>query len=108
MLATMSTQVRRLIITRELVDEGRGLGDVMEALSTRSEFPAKKAVERARRLSWDDLRRMQRILLDADLSVKRGEADDETALQLAVHRVVAIASARARGGRATAGRGGRR
>lgn len=108
MLATMATQVRRLILTRELVDEGRGLSDVMDALSTRSEFPAKKAVERARRHSWDDLRRMQRILLDADLSVKRGEADDETALQLAIHRIVAIAAARARGGRATAGRGGRR
>lgn len=109
MLATMATQVRRLIITRELVDEGRGLGDVMEALAARSEYPAKKAVERARRLSLDDLRRMQRILLDADLSVKRGEADDETALQLAVHRVVAIAAARARGGRGAApARGGRR
>lgn len=108
LLATMSTQVRRLIITRELVDEGRGINDVMEALSTRSEYPAKKAVERARRHTWDDLRRMQRILLDADLSVKRGEADDETALQLAIHRIVAIAAARARGGRAPAGRGARR
>ena len=107
MLATMSTQIRRLIVTRELVDEGRGPGDVMSALSI-SEFPAKKAIERARRYSWDDLRRMQRMLLDADLSVKRGEADDETALQLAIHRIVAVAAARSRVGRAPAGRGGRR
>lgn len=109
MLATMATQIRRLILTKELIDEGRGLPDVMSALAMRSDYPAKKAIERARRYSWDDLRRMLRCVLDADLSVKRGEADDETALQLAIHRIVAISAARTRGGgRPSAARGGRR
>ncbi len=97
MLAVMATQVRRLVLTKELIDERRSLPDIESALHI-ANYPAKKAMERARRLSWDDLRAMYRRILDADLSVKRGVRDDETALQLAVHSVVAIAAARTQGG----------
>jgi DNA polymerase-3 subunit delta len=108
MLAVIATQVRRLAIAKELVDEQRGVADVQAALGAR-EYPAKKAMERSRRFSWDDLRMMQRHVLDADLSVKRGLRDDETALQLAIHSIVAVARVRnSTGARPTAMARGRR
>ena len=55
----------------------------------------------ASRHGWPAVRDAYAILLDADLSVKRGLRDDEAALQLAVHQLCALA----RRGPATAASG---
>jgi DNA polymerase III delta subunit len=45
----------------------------------------------AGRYTWPRLHEAYRLILDADLSVKRGLQDDESALQLLVHELCALA-----------------
>ena len=45
----------------------------------------------ASRMSWESVREAYRLILEADLSVKRGLSDDDAALQLLVHELCRMA-----------------
>ena len=53
-------------------------------------WKVKQFASAASRYSWQDLRRAYALLVEADLSVKRGLQDDESALQLLLHELCGL------------------
>jgi DNA polymerase-3 subunit delta len=88
--AMLVRQYRQLV----LVKEGRERRMSKDEIARAASVPAFKVDQMgalASRYSWADLRFAYGRLLDADLSVKRGLQDDESALQLLVHELCALA-----------------
>lgn len=76
-------QFRLLLLARELLDEGKGALE-MEKVA-HNEFVARKAIDQARRFSFEQLKDIYRRLLDIDLAVKTGQ----TAMPLALDTFIA-------------------
>ncbi len=86
----IARQYRQLGVVKEL-REGRATeGEIARAAGV-PEWKAGNISSLAGRYSWPDLRRAYTLLVDADLSVKRGQQDDESALQLLVHELCSLA-----------------
>lgn len=83
-------QYRQLVIVKEMRERRAGKDDIARASGVPG-FKVDATAALAARYSWDDLRRAYRLLLDADLSVKRGLQGDEPSLQLLVHELCALA-----------------
>lgn len=90
----IARQFRQLAIVKDM--RGRRLpdADLMRALDTKSSGRLRALTSLAGRYSWPSLRAAYRRILEADLAVKRGEQDDETALELLVAELCAMAPSR--------------
>jgi DNA polymerase-3 subunit delta len=86
----VARQYRQLAILKELRADRATEGEMSRAAGVPA-WKAGKVSALAARYSWADLRRAYALLVDADLSVKRGLQDDESALQLLVHELCALA-----------------
>lgn len=86
----VARQYRQLSVTKELAAARATEGDIARAAGI-PEWKVRDSTALASRYSWPDLRRAYALLVDADLSVKRGLQDDESALQLLVHELCALA-----------------
>ncbi len=86
----VARQYRQLAIVKELRERRAPDGETSRASGV-PEWKIGNVSALASRYSWADLRRAYALLVDADLSVKRGLQDDESSLQLVVHELCALA-----------------
>jgi DNA polymerase III subunit delta len=75
----ITRQFRLLLLSREILDEGRQLKDVIRDLKLHP-YVAEKVVEQVRAFSIEDLGYIYHRLLDLDVSIKTGELDSVLAL----------------------------
>jgi DNA polymerase-3 subunit delta len=94
LLAMIARQYRLLLLAKELL-ERRVRGPEISAQLGVQGFVIQRLLQQAPLYTIDRLRQAYRKLLDADLSVKRGLMDDESALQLLIFELASLASARA-------------
>jgi DNA polymerase-3 subunit delta len=88
----VTRQFRQLVIVKDMRERGARADDVVRAAGI-PPFRLSAIGALANRYSWPLLRQTYARLLEADLSVKRGLQDDQSALQLLVHDVCAAAPA---------------
>ena len=81
-IAMAQRQLRLVTLARDLLDRGQRTGEIGKRLNLTSEFVLRKTVEQARKHSLDTLEGIYRRLLEADLSVKQGRMDQDTALEI--------------------------
>ncbi len=100
LLTMLARQYRQLLLTKEML-ERRVRGPEISARLGAPGFVVQRLLRQAPAHRMGGLRQAYHKLLDADLSVKRGIFDDETALQLLVVELASLA----RPARAGAGAG---
>lgn len=88
----MARSYRQVIIVKDMNERREAADAIMKAAGIPN-FRVKPVAALAARYPWPVLRAAYAKLVDADLSVKRGERDDETSLQLLVHELCAMAQA---------------
>ncbi|MBI3244482.1 MAG: DNA polymerase III subunit delta [Chloroflexi bacterium] len=72
-------QFRLLLLVREILDNGGNTTLVMQTLNQKP-YPAEKLVKQARNFTLSKLETIYRRLLDLDLTLKSGGAEDTTAI----------------------------
>jgi len=72
-------QFRLLLQVREILDNGGGQSQVMQTL-TQKPYPAEKLIRQARNFTLPQLEAIYRRLLDLDLTLKSGGAEETTAI----------------------------
>ena len=92
LLAMLARHYRLLLLTRELQQRGVRPQEIGARLQVQG-FAAQRLLKQAPAYTIERLRTAYHKLLDADLSVKRGIFDDETALQLLVFELAGLAGA---------------
>jgi DNA polymerase-3 subunit delta len=98
LLAMIARQYRLLLLTKELLEQGVRGPEISARLQVQA-FALQRLLKQAPLYTIEGLRRAYRRLLEADLSVKRGVYDDETALQLLVFELASLGGATPAGGR---------
>lgn len=93
LLTMVARQYRLLIQTKELMGKRLRAPEIAGRLRMKG-FAAQKLIQQAPAYSIERLRTAYRMLLDADLSIKRGQFDEETALQLLLVELAALAQPR--------------
>ncbi|MDP3062100.1 MAG: DNA polymerase III subunit delta, partial [Chloroflexota bacterium] len=83
-LSMVARQLRLDVLAKEQMEAGLKPEEVGKSLSIRQDFVLRKTLDQARRYPWPRLRMLYQRLLDADLSVKRGRADEGLALDLLI------------------------
>jgi len=83
-------QYRLLVQAAALLAQGSSAEAIRQTLGVRNEFAFKKLLQQARRYTVPQLREAYERLQEADLSVKRGLAEPETALDLLVYDLAEI------------------
>ncbi|MEX2247477.1 MAG: DNA polymerase III subunit delta [Dehalococcoidia bacterium] len=108
MLAFMVARHYRQLVHVKDLRERRVRQDEVARVAGVPAFKLNTVTALANRYSWAQLAEAYGLLLEADLSVKRGLQDDESALQLVLHQLCALAPGRARAGytRSAASRSG--
>lgn len=94
LLTMLSRQYRLLLLTKELQAKRVRPPEVASGLGV-PPFVAQRLLKQAPSYTIERLRQAYRKLLEADLSIKRGVYDDETALQLLVVELANAAARRA-------------
>jgi DNA polymerase-3 subunit delta len=93
LLAVVARQYRLLLMAKELLEQRVRPPEISARLEVQG-FVIQRLLQQAPLYTIDKLRRAYRLLLDADLSVKRGIHDDETALELLIFQLAALAARR--------------
>jgi DNA polymerase-3 subunit delta len=93
LLTMVARQYRFLIQTKELMAKRLRAPEIAGRLRMQG-FVVQKLIKQAPAYSIERLRTAYRMLLDADLSIKRGQFDEETALQLLLVELAALAQPR--------------
>ncbi|MBI5288598.1 MAG: DNA polymerase III subunit delta [Chloroflexi bacterium] len=86
----IARQYRQLAVVKEMREGRTSDGEIARAAGV-PEWKVGNVAALAGRYAWPDLRGAYALLLDADLSVKRGLQDDESALQLLIHELCSLA-----------------
>ena len=95
-VSMISRQLRAATLARYLMDRRVGDREIGDRLGIPQEFLRRKAVEQAKRHSWNDLKWLYGRLLEVDLALKRGRANEDVALELLVNEASALSRAPAR------------
>ncbi len=90
LVSMIARQYRQLVVVKELMQERASKGEVARSAGI-PEWKVDAVSSVATRYEWPALRRAYELLVDADLSVKRGLQDDESALQLLIHKLIELA-----------------
>jgi DNA polymerase-3 subunit delta len=90
LLAMVVRQYRLIIQARELMTAGLATREIGQRLGVTSEFVLQRILDQAQRYSLSRLKAAYRRLLEADAGVKRGQYDEELALELLVHDLARI------------------
>jgi DNA polymerase-3 subunit delta len=93
LLAMIVRQYRLVMLTRELLAQRARPTEMATRLGV-ANFVMQRLLRQAPLYSIDSLRRAYRLLHEADLSVKRGIHDDQTALELLVFQLAALTTNR--------------
>ena len=91
LLAQLAAAYRPLVTVGEMLAEGAGAEEIGKAIRRPWPRLRDQAIQRARRLGPEGVRRAYEILVATDGGVKRGEVRDEVALEVAVTRLLALA-----------------
>jgi DNA polymerase-3 subunit delta len=97
LLMMVARQYRLLLLTKELLERRVRASEISGRLQVQG-FVIQRLIRQAPTYTTERLRRAYRRLLEADLSVKRGVYDDETALYLLLFELAMLAGARGRDG----------
>ena len=89
----VAKQYRTLVLVKDLRERAARSEEIARAAGVPG-FKLNAISGLAARYTWDQLREAYRLLLESDLSVKRGVQDDESALQLLVHELCGLAPVR--------------
>ena len=81
LLAMLARQYRMLLLTKDALERGQRPAEIGARLRVQG-FVMQRLLKQAPAYSIERLRRVYRRLLEADLSIKRGIFDDETAIEL--------------------------
>ena len=84
LLTMLARQVHMIVRARELSKQKKPEVEIQNRLGLRSEFALRKTLEQAGRYSLPRLKDVYHRLLEADLSIKTGQYDDELALNILV------------------------
>jgi DNA polymerase III delta subunit len=76
-------QFRMMLLAREVLDAKGGVPEAMKALRS-AEYPAKKAIEAARRFTMPRLEQIYHQLLEIDEAAKTGRMPLDVALDILV------------------------
>lgn len=98
LLGVVARQYRLLLLTKELLEQRVRPAEISARLHVQG-FVVQRILKQAPAYTVERLRRAYRLLLEADLSIKRGVYDDETALHLLIAELGALARATPRAGR---------
>lgn len=93
LLAVVARQYRLLIQAKELLDKRVRPPEISAKLGVQG-FVIQRLLNQAPLYTMESLRRAYRLMLDADLSVKRGIHDDETAIELLIVELASLARRR--------------
>lgn len=84
--AMLARQARLMLLAQELVRAGVPQQELGGRLGLNG-YPLQKALEQSRRYSWPQLVWLHDKLLEADIAIKTGALDEETALEVLVAEV---------------------
>jgi DNA polymerase-3 subunit delta len=84
--AMLARQLRMVVLAKEMLEARAKPQEIGERLGIRRDFLVQRVVRQAQRSSWPRLKALYRGLLDADLAIKRGQLDEELALDLLLTR----------------------
>ncbi|HXK33165.1 MAG TPA: DNA polymerase III subunit delta [Dehalococcoidia bacterium] len=90
LVAMVVREFRQLALLLDASERGVGSEGELAKLAGVPEWRVRRAMMSARQFGKGGIREAYRLLLDADLNVKRGLQDDESALQLLVHELCAL------------------
>lgn len=90
-LGAIGAQLRGISAARTIQDNGRQLGDLMR-LTGLKEYPAKKAMQSARRFSPDFCKKAAELVLETDNKIKTSFDDPERLLELLILELAQEAS----------------
>ena len=86
-LGMLSRQIRILLIAKSMITNNLDSGKIGKRLGINSSYVLQKTLALAKTFSQNQLVRMHRILMEADLSIKTGSMNDEMCLKLAVAEI---------------------
>jgi len=84
LLTMLTRQVRLVVRSKELVRQKKPRNEIMSRLGITSEFALGNTLEQGRKYSLVQLKEVYHKLLEADLSIKTGEYNNELALHILV------------------------
>ena len=93
-IAMLARQVRHLLLAKEMRGRGLASAEIGRSLGI-PEFAARRVMGQESRLSFGQLAAMHRELLEADVSIKRGEAGERLAVEMLAASLVAVSRGRA-------------
>ena len=96
LLMLIARQYRLLLLAKGMLEQGIRAPEISARLHVQG-FVIQRLLKQAPRYTIERLRQAYRRLLAADLAVKRGVFDDETALQLLLAELAAFAQPAGRG-----------
>lgn len=85
-LGALGSHVRRLSAARVLMDHGKGVGDLMELYGMK-EYPAKKAMDAARKFSQNFYAKASDLILETDRGMKTSLDAPQVLLELLILRL---------------------
>ncbi len=92
MIITMlARQLRMLVQAKILTEQNASHTEIAEALATNSDWVVEKTMQQAQRYSLPALKSLYQQLLQADISIKVGAVDEETAVSLFVTELAGAA-----------------
>ena len=84
LLTMIARQFRQLIIAEDMSAAGSGGSAIAEATGIRFESAVRRVTQQARRMGARRLQDAYELILEADLAIKRGEMDEDVALDLLI------------------------
>ena len=86
----IARQARMVAIAQELMARKAPQDEWAQSLGTTSDFVVRKTSEQARRFPAEAVRGLYRLLLDADMAMKTGEATEELAITELLEQACAL------------------
>jgi len=83
--AMINRQLRLITLTKDLLDNGFSKQAIGSRLRINSQFVVEKTIAQTSRCSNHDIRRHYETLTEADLAIKEGRLDPDTAIHLLIH-----------------------
>ena len=84
LLATIGAHLRRVSTARVLLDHGKGADELMRMYPTLKEYPAKKCMQAAKRVSSHFCKEAARLVLETDHKMKTSFDDQQRLLELLI------------------------
>ena len=84
LLAAIGAHLRRISTARVLLDHGKGAEELMRLYPTLKEYPAKKCMQAARRMSGHFCKEAARLVLETDYKMKTSFDDPQRLLEVLI------------------------